>query len=298
MSTAANTSTPGGRVLVGTDGSAHAARAVGWAADWASQSGARLDVLAVNGLLAVQRYGGALSAEAEAARVEAQEHVDETVAELGRSHPDLDVVGLVEGGSPAHLLVEGSATAVLTVIGTRGHSPSVSALIGGTADEVVTHARGPIVVVPDGVGAADGPVVVGIDGTSSRAAAEFAFTAAGVLGAPVRAIQAWDRQYMWSGMRVDAVIGDLPGLANEHDAAAQEMLSAVLDPLAAAHPDVETTREVVHLHAVDALSEASETARLVVVGSRGRGGFAGLLLGSVGRKILQYADCPVAVIPE
>ncbi|HTJ71109.1 MAG TPA: universal stress protein [Actinospica sp.] len=78
--------------------------------------------------------------------------------------------------------------------------------------------------------------------------------------------------------------------------AGDELLAHVRDPLAAAHPGLTITAEVAEVSGAEALIELSKGARLVVTGSRGHGGFAGLLLGSVGLKVASHAHCPVVIV--
>ncbi len=87
--------------------------------------------------------------------------------------------------------------------------------------------------------------------------------------------------------------------ANPAEALGQEerrLLSEALAGHRERHPDVAVEHETVHGPTREALIEASRTARLVVVGARGRGGFSGLLLGSVSQALLHHAHCPVAVV--
>ena len=77
-----------------------------------------------------------------------------------------------------------------------------------------------------------------------------------------------------------------------------ELLARVRQPLAAAHPDLVITTEVAETGGAEALVERSKGARLVVTGSRGHGGFAGLLLGSVSLKVATHAHCPVVIVRD
>jgi len=77
-----------------------------------------------------------------------------------------------------------------------------------------------------------------------------------------------------------------------------ELLARVSAPLAAAHPDLAITAEVAETGAAEVLVERSKDARLVVTGSRGHGGFTGLMLGSVSLKVATHAHCPVVIIRD
>lgn len=141
---------------------------------------------------------------------------------------------------------------------------------------------------------AGGPVVVGIDGSrSARAAAGWAAAEAQRRGAPLRLVTAFG----W--MEVGPVpLGPNPGpdyrerLVGE----ARERVAEVAREVAAAHPDVVVTREVVTGYPIPVLTAESAQARLVVIGDRGLGGVAGLLLGSVAAALTAHAACPVVVV--
>jgi nucleotide-binding universal stress UspA family protein len=82
----------------------------------------------------------------------------------------------------------------------------------------------------------------------------------------------------------------------ERIASGERLLERALAPWVEKYPDVEVTREAIPVAPARALADASEHAAMVVVGTRGRGGFAGLLLGSVRRSVLHHARCPVLVV--
>ena len=153
---------------------------------------------------------------------------------------------------------------------------------------MATHAECPVVVVREpGPAASDMPVVLGVDGSSVEAAVAFAFDAAARRQVPLVAVHAW------RDLMID------PGLeaALDLDAAdEQEILAERLAGWAEKYPEVPVQGRVVRARAARALVEASAHAQLVVVGSRGRGGLAGTLLGSVSRAVLLHAHCPVAVV--
>nr|WP_272954985.1 universal stress protein [Kribbella shirazensis] len=161
---------------------------------------------------------------------------------------------------------------------------------------MATHAPCPVVVVPAGwPRRTDGPdeIVVGVDGSElSMAAIGFAFRYAEVMGGSVTALMAWhDPQSTGPGDIVPAVY-DIDAL--EQDSAA--VLGETLAGQAVDHPGVKATENLVRGPAANVLVDASRRARLLVVGSRGRGRFLGLMLGSVSRAVLHHAQCPVAVV--
>lgn len=135
---------------------------------------------------------------------------------------------------------------------------------------------------------AAGGLVVGVDGSEgSLGALRWALREARVLGVPVRALLAWSY--------LDQPPGSFDATYNEDDARAR--LDAALEAVAGEVGDVEVERLVVCDLATRALLANARDADLLVVGSRGLGGFKGLLLGSVSHQLVQHAPCPVVVVP-
>ncbi|MFF2750283.1 universal stress protein [Kitasatospora sp. NPDC058048] len=135
-------------------------------------------------------------------------------------------------------------------------------------------------------------IVVGVDGSaSSREALAWALRQARLDGREVEAVIAWHLPPTsgWGGVPV-------PGSALEE--AARETLAEAVDGERAAVPDVPVTRRVVEGNAGQVLVEASRGAGLLVVGCRGLGGMAGVLLGSVSRHCAEHAKCPVLVVRD
>lgn len=195
-----------------------------------------------------------------------------------------DVRGEITVGEPAAVLVERAREAELTVVGTRGRGGFPDLRLGGVAVQVATHAPGIVVVVPPGErdvsDLAGGPVSVGYDGSPG---AERALRAA--------AVEASLRDVVLDVVRFYDPLIDRAG----EDAAQSVTVAAKI--LAEEFPALRVeARAPLGDHPGHALVETTRTAGLTVVGSRGRGGFAGLLLGSVGRTLLQHAEGPVAVV--
>jgi len=135
-----------------------------------------------------------------------------------------------------------------------------------------------------------GRIVVGIDGSASSVAAlEWALRQAELTGAPLEAITTWEwaTNYGWA----------FP-FPSEYDPKvdAQKMLDEVLAPTLAAHPGVRVESTLLEGHPAPVLVEASREADLLVVGSRGHGEFAGMLIGSVSEHCVTNAHCPVLVL--
>lgn len=135
-------------------------------------------------------------------------------------------------------------------------------------------------------------IVVGLDGSEAASAAlAFAVTEARLRGAQVDAVIAWHEPYVAPTMT--PVVAD-PAVFEE---SAERVLDRALEGIDQSAEPVKVERRVVHGAAASVLLEAAEGASLLVVGSRGRGGFAGLLLGSVSQQVVHHATCPVVIIP-
>lgn len=185
------------------------------------------------------------------------------------------IVRVLSRREPERLMAE-SGDASLIVVGSTGFLAMSDLVTGSTAMEVAVRADVPVVVVRPGLpdtapGPSAGRVVVGVDGTAlSEAAIRFAFAEAEDRRCGVTAVHAVERE--------------------EDRGPAAAMLGA----LGADHPDV---RPVLRTGlASRALIEESAGAELLVVGSRGRAGLSGMLLGSVSQAVVHRAHCPVAVV--
>lgn len=290
-----------GPVVVGYDGSDGARRALAWAAEEAQRRGAALQVTVCTDWHPVSSPEAAgVVLAAPDLQVVGRELADDAVARLA-DHPDLEVRTEVRAWSPPvpSLLAE-SERAQLVVLGSRGRGAFADLLLGSTSAQVAVHAHCPVVVVrpPGGADGADGAggVVVGVDGSpAGRAALAFAVETAAQRGTALRAVRVWQVPSLWGSAQHPA-----PGArAGELERAEQGLLdadvAAALDAAGPAHA-VEVSAVVVQGHPVDALLQAARGADLLVVGSRGSGGFRGLLLGSVSRAVLHHARCPVAMV--
>jgi nucleotide-binding universal stress UspA family protein len=278
-------------VIVGVDGSEEALRAVRWAVPEARRRRATLRLVTAFTWtddrmpgwpgLGQAAYGERLRAVAEhglAAAATAATQLD----------PDLTVEQDLVLGFPGGVLVEQAQDAELLVVGDNGRGRIGSALAGSVAVGVVAHAPCPVVVVRGVEPASDErlPIVVGIDGTPlSEAAIAFAFEAASARRAPLVAVHTW----------VEPVIAELVDWQSA-GAEAGEALAERLAGWGAKYPDVHVQRVVARTSAARALLDQATHAQLVVVGSRGHGEMAGLLLDSVSNALVHAADCPVAIV--
>jgi nucleotide-binding universal stress UspA family protein len=283
------------RIVVGADGSEPSLLAIGWAADEAARRGASLHVVyaVAPWLFDAPDDPGAAQVRERMLR-DGQGIVDAAVARARERAPGLEVTGEQTGGQAAEVLVERARDALMLVAGSRGAGGLAGLVLGSVAMQVATYAPCPVVVVRAAEPSGHGEVVVGVDGSPAGAGAVgFAFEEASVRGVRLRALLAWLHP-------VSAGPGDMVPLVYDREilaAGERRLLAESLAGWRAKYPDVEVVAEAVRGRAARVLAEASVHAGLLVVGSRGRGGFAGLLLGSVGHAMLLRAHCPVAIVP-
>jgi nucleotide-binding universal stress UspA family protein len=176
------------------------------------------------------------------------------------------------------------------VLGDRGLGGVAGLVLGSVAVALAAHGACPVVVVRGTARNQEGPVVVGVDGSSvSEAALAFAFEAAAARGVELVAVHAWLPTAIDRALEP---LVDWDVVAVEEDAILAERLAE----WGQKYPQVTVRRTVVRDGAARALVDATRDGQLVVVGSRGRGNAAGLLLGSVSHGVLHAANCPVAVV--
>jgi nucleotide-binding universal stress UspA family protein len=208
----------------------------------------------------------------------------------------LPVVTDLRAGVAADMLIAESRTAQLMVLGSRGLGGFTSMLIGSVAVALSAHGHCPVVVMhsatEDGAPPVNGPVVVGVDGSElSDAALTFAFEAAAARGVPLVALHTWLDVNAAGAWAVLPGTIDWEWLQKEEEKLLAERLVAWRDKF----PGVEVRPLVVRDRPDRALLEHAAGAQLIVVGSRGRGTFTGMGLGSVSQTLLHHAECPVAV---
>lgn len=232
--------------------------------------------------------------------------LDAVATRARTEYPDLTVTTELRAGGGARTLIELSSQAGLIVVGARGHGGFAGLSIGSVAAQVAAYAHTPVIVVRESKGAVNGPVVVGVDGSAqSDAALGFAFEEAQARGVSVVAIYSWWTLPSWDLVARQPIMpgtGD-PSVDNDiirqARADADRVLAESLANWSPKFPAVAVdARAEQSMNPSYTLIEASRDASLVVVGSRGRGGFAGLVLGSVGRDLVGHALCPVAVVHE
>jgi nucleotide-binding universal stress UspA family protein len=267
-----------GHLAVGVDGSPGSLAALKWAAGEAELRGCPLHLL-----YCIDRPPVALPSEPAGAdrpsrhdRGDAEELLAALVAGARRLAPQVVVSAAVAIGLARAVLIEESSRAAMVVLGAHAAGRRLGGSVSG---QVAAHGECPVVVVPPDARAGwpVGPVVVGMDGSEvANLAARFAFEEAAAHRTGLAAVRA---------LAPGAGVADVE-LAR---------LVRSLSRWAQAFPEVPAEPIVVTGDPVPALARASARAPLLVVGSRGLGGVRGLL-GSVSRRLLQQARCPVAVV--
>lgn len=278
-------------VVVGADGSEHGSAALRWAAGTAVAYGLPLTVLYARP-----------DANAEPTLVgEPSGVLADAVAVARAVQPDLEIRALQMPDSPVQSLLAAGENADVLVLGSRGVEGFRGLLLGSTAMHVAPYAQCPVVVVHSGMEGGTpfeevagypgnpGKVVLGYDGSSaSNRAAAFAFRHAEAIGCGVVAVT------------VEAGRGEPETEEiDPENATPGSDTSAFHSPVivtAAAFPDVPVSFVAGSGRPAEVLLSEAAGAELLVVGSRGSGGFSGLVMGSVSQKVLAHADCPVAVL--
>jgi nucleotide-binding universal stress UspA family protein len=278
-------------LVVGVDGSPDSDRAVLWAMEAAHSTGQ--SVLIVTSFAEPPRtYDGSEVREAQA-------HADgilKRAAALAAPFPRVTVaVRRMEGLglTPAAALVQASQHASQVIVGAQGHGGFSGVLLGSVSQHLARHAACPVVTVREPVDRHSSRVVVGLDGSAyGQTALEYALQHAASRQWHVTALLAW-RAASLHGAGVALPMAADAGQALTRHA---EQLEDWAGPLRERFPETDLATEAIPGHAAEVLIDASDAAALVVVGSRGRGAFVGLLLGSVSQSVLHHAHCPVAVV--
>ncbi|MCV7199377.1 universal stress protein [Mycobacterium angelicum] len=279
-------------IVVGVDGSAASNAAVYWAAHEAALRNVPLTVVHMlrafvptypqmpmpNGIALWQEEDGRQVLEQA---VKIAEDVAATERPIAMTHE-------MKCSPPVPTLVEMSDDAEMVVVGSTGRGAVERTLLGSVSSGVVHSARCPVAVIRDEASwlprSNRAPVVVGIDCSPvSELALAIAFDEASRRGVELTALHAWS----------DIAVYQLPWL--DWQAEAERSLAEYLAGWQERYPDVKVNRVVVLDHPGRALIDESQTAQLVVVGSHGRGGLTGMLLGSVGNAVVHSVCAPVIV---
>lgn len=280
-------------ILVGVDGSPGSLRAVEWAARAARHRNARLTICTV-----YPEPGSALGYPSLLATNERRQRGEDIVghaaATAHRMAPELSVDRVVAAGHASQEIISLAADHELVVVGSHGDRWLHRLFAGSVAAQVAAHAPCPVAVI-HGSTRSEGPIVVGVDGSAeAQIAMGTAFSAAETEHTKVRAICA----YQIPSLAVDYAAPINSEMVDYYRDEAQKALSDAVEPWTSKYPHIEVTTESPSGPAGPILAEASKEASLLIVGSRGLGGFKGLLLGSVSRHVVNAASCPVLIVRD
>lgn len=304
-------------VVVGVDGSDHGRCALIWAAREAQRRRSPLHVVTAYSvpIFAASGLDGGYSTIDDTVIQDGAKAVLREALDSIEGFDDLDITSSVESGDAAGVLLQLSESAELLVFGTRGRGGFVGRLLGSVSSALPAHARCATVTVPlrfaerlgeqvedKHVRAEEGRearkeveriVAVGVDGSEqARVAVLVAAEEAMLLGVPLRVICAVP-QFSGSLAWVPAPV-DREQLFRD----IQTQLKAGTAWLQSHFPDLEVQTSLVDGAPVDVLVDVSRAVELLVVGTRGHGGFAGMLLGSTTDGVLHHAKGPIMVVPD
>ncbi|WP_280330832.1 universal stress protein [Nocardia wallacei] len=287
-------------VVVGVDGSRGSETALRWAARFASRRGRALQIVHGMNLVGTAARFGAYAVTAapviDAARAHGRAVVEDAERIVREIAPDLPVMIVLAADAASGVLIDHSADAYAVVLGATGSVGTLTHL-GSTLLAVTGHAQGTVIVVrtdpADDTVHTTGPVVVGVDGSpTSEAAIAAAFAETAARGTNLVAVHTWsDWDFGQFAGRDDLFLPNA-----DYEQAEEAILAERLAGWQEKYPEVSVTRKVYLFRPAAQLQEWSNAAQLIVVGSRGRGGFAGLLLGFTANSLVQHAHCPVMVV--
>ncbi|MFF3949020.1 universal stress protein [Streptomyces sp. NPDC001902] len=286
-------------LVVGTDGSDAALKAVDWAADEAEVRGLPLRIVHAS---LWERYEGrapSFSRVPPEAQILAQHIASSARERAGLRRPGLEVSAEVLAEDTTYALLREATRATAVVVGHRGRGDMAGLLLGSVGLTLAGRAECPVVVVRGDreerdAGSGQGWIVLGVGpDENSAAAVEFAFHEAQLRGCGVRAVHAWRMPPGGS-----AEYGYEDEAAKNHRRRAEEHLDQALRAAATARPGVRHHRYVQEGHARKVLLATLDDADLLVVGARRRNSPFGLQLGPVNHAVIHHAPCPVALVPQ
>lgn len=283
-------------IVVGVDGSESAAVALRWAVAEGSLRG--WEVTALLSWTAFDQHHPDRSErhEPDYDDVAALAALDTYVVDAVGAEAAAGVGRRVECDHPTYGLIDASATADLLVVGARGLGPFQRLLLGSTSHAVLQHATSPVAVIRSGDDGAsvtgDGRVVAAVDGSvHSQHALEWAIDEARARDGRLHVIHVWTLPGSYAMVPM-VPPQDVSALETEARQMVDDMLAATDAGTLATAPQV----TIAHGQPAEQILEHARGASVLVIGSHGRGGFAGLLLGSVSSQVSQHAVGPVVVL--
>ncbi|MBL7495881.1 universal stress protein [Frankia sp. CNm7] len=295
------------RILVGVDGSVGSEAALRWAlreaALWSAVNGAT-GTPTVTALLVWSPDGlpsgvlrAAVHGDHDGLTQAAADMLERTIKRVGEPAAPVELRRIVREGDPVSVVTSVARDFDMLVVGERGHGALHRLTAGSVSQGIVHHAPVPVVVArppkDDGTPVTEGerrPVVVGVDGSDlSLAALRWAAHAAAVRKVPLRVVHAWGG---YDPMYAEVMVMAQASLVKQASDILDQAVKLGLDSAPGLTVDSVTSPD----SGVRALMREAHGAQLLVVGNRGHGGFARLLLGSVSHQCVLHAACDVAVI--
>jgi len=284
-----------GEILVGLDASANGAAALRWALAEAGLRGGTVTALHAWGHTPPGHAGGGRTFDADYGAGDADAALTAAIAAAAGPEAVAAVARRVVCSPPAKALLSAATGADLLVVGARGVGGFRGLLLGSVSAQCLHHAIGPLAIVrsrtPDGEDS--GRLVVGVDGSDSSARAlGWALAEARRRQARVDVVHAWQPPYV-----MPAPYTRMPLDPEVVEKDARQLLDRLLDREDLARQPAPVERIAVRGTPAGAILETALGADLVVLGSRGLGGFTGLLLGSVTHHVAHHVSCPLVVVP-
>ena len=284
-------------ITVGVDGSATGREALRFALSEADLRGSTLRVvqawtippLTATGVGMIPVYGR-LEDELSGA---AADSLASDLDDVGATDSGVEIERVVVRGDAAGALVHQSADADLLVVGSRGRGALAGSFLGSVSRACLHHASCPVAVVHASHRGERSRLVVGADGSAGAAAAlEWAFAEARLRRTTVHAVSAYHEPWGLSA----GVVANPEAVVELREALAEEARRSLEEAERAAPDDVPVSVEAISALPGPALVAASADADLLVVGSRGRGGFTSLVLGSVSQYCASHAGGVAVVV--
>nr|NLD41395.1 universal stress protein [Actinomycetales bacterium] len=289
-------------ILVGVDGSDAGMGAVDWAAAAARIHGWAIHLVCAYSLpsfAASTMDGGFAAIDESRVRSSADEVLDAAQERLGEG---ITVTRSVETGDPTTVLADMSREAALIVIGKRRGGGLADRILGAVSSALPPHAHCPTVVVP--FTADTKPhipvrrVVAGMDGSDpARSALTAALREAIAWNAQLTVVSAVPLATGGAALSWGLAPMDPDELLADVQRGLDDMVGSLLEEAGPAAAALKVDQHALGGSGAALMTEFSTAVDLIVVGTRGRGGFAGLLLGSTSQSVIQHAQCPVLVVP-
>ena len=280
-------------VVVGIDASRSSHEALVWAAGDAARRHAPLVI--VHAAYVPLDYGPGLrfsGVDFDRLAADGSDLLNEAKGAAHKTAPDLEVTTELVRAPRAPALIEKSKNAQLVVVGSRGLGAIARGLVGSVGSALARHAECPVAILhfrpadPWNLSRPRRAVVVGVDGSdNSVPAIEVAFREASMRDSKVIAL------HSWSDDSAFLHVGDWDAVATTEEALLAESLAGYAE----SYPEVEVQRIIVKNNPARHLRDFSDDAELLVVGSHGRGGFAGMTLGSTSQALLHSVTCPLII---